>query len=80
MKISKKDALMWFEFFSMLPDDEELLTNHKSISNTLYTISDALMQALCDLDAFCTEDGGRARHLIERAEHLKAIINTAKEG
>jgi pyruvate formate-lyase activating enzyme-like uncharacterized protein len=24
VKISKKDALMWFEFFSMLPEDEEL--------------------------------------------------------
>jgi len=24
VKISKKDALLWFEFFSMLPDDEEL--------------------------------------------------------
>lgn len=22
MKISKKDALMWFEFFAMLPEDE----------------------------------------------------------
>lgn len=25
MKISKKDALKWFEFFSMLPDDEEIM-------------------------------------------------------
>ena len=25
MKISKKDALMWFEFFASLPEDEELL-------------------------------------------------------
>ena len=23
MKISKKDALQWFEFFSMLPEDED---------------------------------------------------------
>ena len=32
MKISKKDALMWFEFFSMLPEDEELLTNQQEIA------------------------------------------------
>jgi pyruvate formate-lyase activating enzyme-like uncharacterized protein len=31
MKISKKDALMWFEFFSMLPEDEELMTKQKEI-------------------------------------------------
>ena len=24
MKISKKDALMWFEFFAQLPEDEQL--------------------------------------------------------
>ena len=32
MKISKKDALMWFEFFAMLPEDEELLTNQQEIA------------------------------------------------
>ncbi|NCC15809.1 MAG: radical SAM protein [Clostridia bacterium] len=31
MKISKKDALMWFEFFSSLPDDEEILTTQQEI-------------------------------------------------
>lgn len=31
MKISKKDALMWFEFFSMLPEDEELMANQQEI-------------------------------------------------
>jgi pyruvate formate-lyase activating enzyme-like uncharacterized protein len=31
LKISKKDALMWFEFFSILPDDEELMTSQQEI-------------------------------------------------
>ncbi|MGM9972696.1 MAG: radical SAM protein [Clostridiaceae bacterium] len=31
MKISKKDALMWFEFFSMLPEDQELMTKQQEI-------------------------------------------------
>ncbi|WP_426351086.1 radical SAM protein [Alloiococcus sp. CFN-8] len=31
MKISKKDALMWFEFFAMLPEDQELMTKQQEI-------------------------------------------------
>jgi pyruvate formate-lyase activating enzyme-like uncharacterized protein len=31
MKISKKDALIWFEFFSMLPEDEEPMTKQQEI-------------------------------------------------
>lgn len=31
MKISKKDALLWFEFFSQLPEEEELSTQHQEI-------------------------------------------------
>jgi len=31
MKISKKDALMWFEFFAMLPEDEEVMTKQQEI-------------------------------------------------
>lgn len=31
MKISKKDALAWFEFFSQLPEDEELMTKQQEI-------------------------------------------------
>lgn len=43
MKISKKDALMWFEFFSMLPEDEELLTNQQEIAlATFAQIEDAI--------------------------------------
>ena len=31
MKISKKDALIWFKFFSTLPEDEELMTKQQEI-------------------------------------------------
>ena len=31
MKISKKDALMWFEFFAMLPEEEEILPHQQEI-------------------------------------------------
>ena len=31
MKISKKDALIWFEFFSQLPEEEELMTKQLEI-------------------------------------------------
>jgi len=31
MKISKKDALMWFDFFSQLPEDEEISTKQQEI-------------------------------------------------
>lgn len=31
MKISKKDALKWFEFFSILPEDEEVMTKQQEI-------------------------------------------------
>jgi len=31
MKISKKDALLWFEFFSLLPEDEELMIKQQEI-------------------------------------------------
>lgn len=32
MKISKKDALMWFEFFASLPEDEEMMTKQQEIA------------------------------------------------
>ncbi len=31
MKISKKDALIWFEFFSELPEEEEIMTKQQEI-------------------------------------------------
>ena len=32
MKISKKDALMWFEFFAALPEEEELMPHQQEIA------------------------------------------------
>ena len=43
MKISKKDALMWFEFFAMLPEEEELLTHQQEIALAVFAqIEDAV--------------------------------------
>lgn len=36
MKISKKDALNWFDFFSQLPEDEELSAKHEEIINATF--------------------------------------------
>ena len=36
MKISKKDALMWFEFFAILPEDEEIMTKQQEIIYATY--------------------------------------------
>lgn len=32
MKIAKKDALLWFEFFAQLPEDEELMPHQQEIA------------------------------------------------
>ena len=45
MKISKKDALMWFEFFAMLPEDEELLTNQQEIALATFAQIEAAVDA-----------------------------------
>ena len=43
MKISKKDALMWFSFFAQLPEDEELLIPQQEISYAVFAqIEDAI--------------------------------------
>lgn len=36
MKIPKKDALMWFEFFAMLPDDQELMVKQQEIIHATF--------------------------------------------
>lgn len=43
MKISKKDALMWFEFFSMLPEEEELMTKQKEIMYSTFAQIEAVI-------------------------------------
>ena len=43
MKISKRDALTWFEFFAMLPEDEEILPHQQElIDATLAQIESAV--------------------------------------
>lgn len=43
MKISKNDALIWFDYFAQMPDDEQLTTKHQEIINsTLAQIESAV--------------------------------------
>jgi len=45
MKISKKDALQWFEFFAMLPEDQELMIRQQEIVYATFAqIEDAIEQ------------------------------------
>ncbi|HSL93044.1 MAG TPA: radical SAM protein [Bacillota bacterium] len=37
MKISKRDALTWFEFYSTLPEDEEISARHQEIVYATFT-------------------------------------------
>jgi len=45
VKISKKDALMWFEFFAALPEEEELLPRQQEIVLATYAQIEAAVQA-----------------------------------
>ena len=57
MKISKKDALEWFEFFSILPEDEEPMVKQKEIIYSTFAQieaaidhrNDTLMSEITDL-------------------------------
>ena len=50
MKISKKDALAWFEFFSLLPEDEGLCSKYEEIIYaTFYQIEAAIDKRNQDL-------------------------------
>ena len=43
MKISKRDAYAWFDFFANFPEDEELLTGHYEIIFSVFAqIEDAV--------------------------------------
>lgn len=43
MKISKKDALLWFEFFAELPEDEELSTMQEEIIYSTFAQIEAVI-------------------------------------
>jgi hypothetical protein len=49
MKISKKDALMWFEFFSALPEDEEIMTKQQEIIYATFAQIEASIDARNDM-------------------------------
>lgn len=49
MKISKKDALTWFEFFSFLPEDEEILSRQQEIVYATFAQIEAAVDARNDL-------------------------------
>lgn len=43
MKISKKDALNWFEFFAMLPEEEELMAKQQEIVYSTFAQIEAVI-------------------------------------
>jgi len=45
MKISKKDALMWFEFLAELPEEEELSSMHEEIVYATFAQIEAAVNA-----------------------------------
>ncbi len=62
MKISKKDALTWFEFFSSLPEDEEIMTHQQEIVYAAF----AQIEAAIDY---------RIDSLMSDIAHLKTLEN-----
>ncbi len=48
MKISKKDALMWFEFFAQLPEDEQLFPRQQEIVYAAFAQIEAAVDARRD--------------------------------
>ena len=60
MKISKKDALMWFEFFAALPPEEELLPRQQEIA----------LAALAQIE---TAEQARLDALAARIPHLQSL-------
>jgi len=44
MKISKKDALIWFEFFSMLPEGEEIMPKQQEIIYSTFAQIEAAVE------------------------------------
>lgn len=49
MKISKKDALSWFEFFSILPEEEELMVKQQEIVYATFAQIEAAIDSRNDM-------------------------------
>lgn len=60
MKISKKDALMWFEFFAALPEEEELMPRQLEIAYAAFAQIEAAVEARND-------------RLMAQIPHLKSL-------
>ena len=49
MKIAKKDALMWFEFFAMLDEEEQpLMTNQLELAYAAFAQIEDAVEARCE--------------------------------
>ncbi|MBR9647462.1 radical SAM protein [Clostridium tyrobutyricum] len=62
MKISKKDALIWFEFFSTLPEEEEIMTKQQEIIYSTFAQIEAALNHRNDM-------------LMSKIKNLKTLKN-----
>ncbi len=60
MNISKKDALMWFEFFAMLPEEEDLMPRQQEIAYAAFAQIEKAIDA-------------RNERLMSEIRHLKSL-------
>ncbi|MDP4177394.1 MAG: radical SAM protein [Bacillota bacterium] len=62
MKVSKKDALIWFEFFSILPEDEEVMIKQQEIIYAVFAQIEAAINNRNDI-------------LMSKIKNLKTLEN-----
>lgn len=67
MKISKKDALQWFEFFAMLPEEEELMIRQQEI---VYATFAQIEEAIEDRNDRLMEDIPGLKNLAKRTLYV----------
>lgn len=67
MKISKKDALQWFEFFAMLPEEEELMVKQQEI---VYATFAQIEEAIDHRNEKLMEDIGGLKTLEKRTLYV----------
>lgn len=67
MKIPKKDALQWFEFFAMLPDEEELMIRQQEI---VYATFAQIEEAVEDRNDRLMEDIPGLKNLAKRTLYV----------
>ncbi len=67
MQISKKDALTWFEFFSSLPEDEELLPHQQEI---VYAVLAQIEAAIDDRNSLLMSEINNLKTLENRTYYV----------